>query len=38
MVTVATGYYLHPRFLGCLDDDEKEIVAVLCNMPGRQGG
>lgn len=36
--TVATGHYLHPRFLGCLDDDGEEIVAVLCNMLGRQGG
>jgi hypothetical protein len=33
--TVATGHYLHPRFLGCLDDDAEEIAAVLCNMLGR---
>jgi len=36
--TVATGHYLHPRFLGCLDDDGEEIVAVLCNMLCRQEG
>ena len=33
--TVSTGHYLHPRFLGCLDDDGGEIAAVLCNMLGR---
>lgn len=33
--TITSGYYLHPRYLGCLDDDAKEIAAVLCNMVGR---
>jgi len=40
--TVAAGYDLHPRFMGCLDDDADEIAAVLCKMltremAGRQG-
>jgi hypothetical protein len=30
--TVAAGYELHPRFMGCLDDDAEEIAAVLCKM------
>jgi hypothetical protein len=33
--TVSTGHYLHPRFLGCLDDNGEEIASVLCNMLGR---
>jgi hypothetical protein len=33
--TVAAGYSLHPRFMGCLDDDGEEIAAMLCNMLGR---
>jgi len=35
--TVAAGHNLHPRFLGCLDDDGAEIAAVLCKMLARQG-
>lgn len=33
--TVAAGHHLHPRFLGCLDDDGEEIAAVLCKMLAR---
>lgn len=32
METVAEGYNLHPRFMGCLDDDADEIASVLCKM------
>ena len=40
--TIAAGYDLNPRFMGCLDDDADEIAAVLCKMltrerAGRQG-
>jgi hypothetical protein len=34
--TIAAGYELHPRFMGCLDDDADEIVAVLCKMLTRE--
>ena len=34
--TVAAGYSLHPRFMGCLDDDPDEIAAVLCKMLTRE--
>jgi hypothetical protein len=34
--TVAAGYELHPRFMGCLDDDADEIAAVLCKMLTRE--
>ena len=34
--TVAAGYDLHPRFMGCLDDDADEIAAVLCKMLTRE--
>jgi hypothetical protein len=34
--TVAAGYCLHPRFMGCLDDDADEIAAVLCKMLTRE--
>jgi hypothetical protein len=34
--TVAEGYDLHPRFMGCLDDDADEIAAVLCKMLTRE--
>lgn len=36
MDTVSTGYNLHPRFMGCLDDDADEIAAVLCKMLTRE--
>jgi len=36
METVAAGYSLHPRFMGCLDDDADEIAAVLCKMLARK--
>lgn len=38
MDTVTAGYELHPRFMGCLDDDGDEIAAVLRKMLGRHGG
>lgn len=34
--TVADGYDLHPRFMGCLDDDAEEIAAVLYKMLTRE--
>jgi hypothetical protein len=34
--TVAAGYELHPRFMGCLDDDANEIAAILCKMLTRE--
>ncbi|MDR3579969.1 MAG: hypothetical protein P4L44_08415 [Oryzomonas sp.] len=34
--TIAAGYDLHPRFMGCLDDDADEIAAVLCRMLTRE--
>jgi len=34
--TVADGYNLHPRFMGCLDDDAEEIAAVLYKMLTRE--
>ena len=36
METVAEGYNLHPRFMGCLDDDADEIASVLCKMLHRE--
>jgi hypothetical protein len=33
--TITSGYCLHPRYMGCLDDRGEEIAAVLCNMLGR---
>jgi hypothetical protein len=36
--TVAAGYNLHPRFMGCLDDDADEIAATLCKMLARERG
>ncbi|GFE60478.1 hypothetical protein [Geobacter sp. AOG2] len=36
METVADGYNLHPRFMGCLDDDADEIAAVLSKMLTRE--
>jgi hypothetical protein len=36
METVAAGYSLHPRFMGCLDDDADEIAATLCKMLTRE--
>jgi hypothetical protein len=34
--TVAAGYDLHPRFMGCLDDDADEIAALLCKILTRE--
>lgn len=36
METVAEGYNLHPRFMGCLDDDADEIAAMLNKMLTRE--
>ena len=36
METVAAGNDLHPRFMGCLDDDADEIAAVLCKILTRE--
>jgi len=36
METVSEGYNLHPRFMGCLDDDADKIAAVLCKMLTRE--
>jgi len=35
--TVAAGYELRPRFMGCLHDDGDEIAAVLSRMLAREG-
>jgi len=36
METIAEGYDLHPRFMGCLDDDADEIATVLGKMLTRE--
>jgi hypothetical protein len=34
--TVTAGHCLHPRYMGCLDDNADEIAAALCRILTRE--